>query len=229
MSKKVFIIHGWSYNLDKWQAILPELKERNIEPVMLKVPGLTVPSDKVWDITGYVDWLHKQLAKESNPIVVGHSNGGRIALAYLKQYPNAFKQLILLDSAGLAHSNTLHTAKLRILYLLSKIGKPLKYIPGVRRLFYGLIGARDYDKAPDNMRATMQNMLKADNYIDLTKVTVPTTIIWGEKDIITPLKDGQKMQQLIPNAKLFVINGAKHAPQDNEPVQVADIISEAVQ
>ena len=228
MSQKVYVVHGWSYNLDKWQNIVPLLKAQGVELVLLRVPGLTEPSDKVWTIDEYVAWLQDKLKGETAPIVIGHSNGGRIALALLQTYPDRFKQLILIDSAGLPHDTSVGNAKLNTLKFVSKVGKPLAKIPIVNKAFYKLIGAQDYRQAPPNMRATMQNMLNADPTIDLSKITVPVTMIWGADDTITPLKDGRSMHEQLEGSKLHVIDGARHAPQDTHAQQVANIIKSAV-
>ncbi len=228
MSQKVFVVHGWSYNLDKWQKIVPLLKAQGVEPILLRVPGLTEPSDKVWTIDEYIDWLQNKLEGEDSPIVIGHSNGGRIALALLQKYPDRFKQLILIDSAGLPHNTVVGNTKLNTLKVIAKAGKPLAKIPVVNKAFYKLIGAQDYRQAPPNMRATMQNMLNADPTIDLTKITVPVTMIWGSDDTITPLKDGRAMHKLIKGSELHIVNGGRHAPQDTHAQQVADIIKTAV-
>lgn len=225
---KLFIIHGWSYNLDKWRAIQPFLKAAGFEPVMLKVPGLTEPSEKVWDIEGYVEWLKNELKDEKQPAVIGHSNGGRISLAFAQKYPGRLKHLILIDSAGLKHPQLLRKLKLKILQIVAKILKPLKVIPGFGKLVYKLIGARDYFDAADNMRLTMRNMLAADNQINLHTIQAPTTIIWGDQDKITPLKDGRSMHRQLTESQLHIIAGARHAPQASHPEHVANLIAEAV-
>lgn len=226
---KLFIIHGWTYNLDKWSVITDLLTKEGFRPVLLQVPGLTKASDKVWDIDGYVRWLGDQLSGEEHPIVIGHSNGGRIALSFAQKYPTRLSRLILLDSAGIPNDHYL-TAKLKLKTLrgLSKVGKPVKKIPGVRRVFYKIIGAQDYEQAPLNMKKTMQNMLEADRLINLKHIKTPTTLIWGRNDKQTPLKDGRLMQRKIKGAKLFVIDGAKHGPQATHPQKVTQIIAKAL-
>jgi pimeloyl-ACP methyl ester carboxylesterase len=228
MSQKVFVVHGWTYSLDKWQTIVPLLKAQGIEPILLKVPGLTAPSTKVWTIDDYVEWLQGELKGEEAPIVIGHSNGGRIALALLQKYPARFKQLILIDSAGLPHNTVAGNTKLSTLKIIAKAGKPLAKIPVVSKAFYKLIGAQDYRQAPPNMRATMQNMLNADQFIDLSKITIPVTLIWGAEDTATPLKDGRTMHKQIQGSQLHVIDGARHAPHATRAAQVADIITDVV-
>lgn len=228
MSQKIFIVHGWTYSLDKWKNLLPLLKQQDLDPVMLNVPGLTEPSKAIWDIDGYVEWLDDQLNSEVKPIVVGHSNGGRIALAYLQTHPGRFKQLILIDSAGLAHDSLKAKTKLKTLRILSKVGKPLAKIPVVKKGVYKVLGAQDYNQAPPNMRLTMQNMLNADKMINLAKITTPTTIIWGENDTATPLQDGRTMNNLLKGSTLHVVRGARHAPQHTHAREVANVICAAV-
>lgn len=226
--KKIFIIHGWTYSLDKWNEVVKILRERGVEPVQLKVPGLTEPSDKVWDIDGYVEWLDGKLKGETEPIILGHSNGGRIALAYAQKYPGRLKQLILMDSAGLAHNDLLPRTKLATLRTLSKAGKPLARLPALKKAVYKVIGAQDYHNAPPNMKLTMQNMLKADNEIDLSKIKLPVTLIWGRDDTQTPLKDGRKMHATLKGSSLHIIDDARHGPMATHPTQVADIIMKAI-
>ncbi len=67
--KKIFIIHGWTYALDKWDEVCRDLRAHDVEPVLLKVPGLTTPSSKIWDIDGYVEWLNGELKGEAHPTV----------------------------------------------------------------------------------------------------------------------------------------------------------------
>ncbi len=226
--KRIYIVHGWTYSLDKWQQVCELLIRQGIEPVQLKVPGLSEKSDEIWDIDGYVEWLHSQLVNEQTPVVLGHSNGGRIALAYCQKYPDHFQKLILVDAAGIPHDNWRPRAKIKILRILSKVGKPLARVPLIKKVFYKLIGAKDYNTAPPNMKLTMQNMLNTDNDLDLSKVTMPTTLIWGREDKSTPIADGQKMQELIANSSLHIIDGAGHSPHTSHPEKVTEIIVSAL-
>lgn len=226
---KLFIIHGWTYNLDRWVEFCAMLKSRGIEPVQLRVPGLTMPSSKVWTIDDYVQWLHKELASEIHPVVLGHSNGGRIALAYCQKYPSHFKQLFLIDSAGIPKERVASRLKARGLKTASKVGQVFGLVPGLKKGFYKVIGAQDYFNAPENMKRTMQHMLNADNGIDLSKVKLPTTIIWGSDDKSTPLSDGKKMHRRITGSSLHIIKGARHAPFSTHTKEVVDIIAQDLQ
>lgn len=204
------------------------LRSKGIEVKQLRVPGLTTDSVAVWDIDYYVAWLHKQLDGVEDPIILGHSNGGRIALNYLKKHPGRFKRLILLNSAGINVSNQKVSLKRRVFKLASVILRPLKYIPLVRRVVYRLIGASDYDKAPANMKMTLQNMLNSDSNLDLTDIETPTTVLWGKNDQITPLAQGRKIAELLPNSDIKEFDGWAHAPYITHPNELAGAILEVL-
>jgi pimeloyl-ACP methyl ester carboxylesterase len=226
---KVYIVHGWTYSLDKWAPFCEQLRAAGHEPVQLRVPGLTAPSDKVWDMDGYVAWLDGELKGEPAPVVIGHSNGGRIALSYIQRHPGRIQQLILMDSAGVAHQELRSQAKLATLRGLSKLGKPLTKVPYARKLVYKVIGAQDYRNAPPNMKRTMQNMLDANKRIDFKQVDIPVALIWGRDDTQTPLGDGQIMQRELPQASLSVIDGARHAPFFTHTQETVQLVLKALE
>ena len=53
--KKLYIVHGWTYDLSKWTELVGKLSTSGFEAVQLKVPGLTTKSDKVYTIDDYVE------------------------------------------------------------------------------------------------------------------------------------------------------------------------------
>ena len=105
MSKEIYIIHGWTYSIEPWTSVVSILRSNGVTVHQLRVPGLTTDSPDVWDVPGYVQWLRGELKDAKQPIVLGHSNGGRISLNYLKTYPGSFEKLILLNAAGINVSN----------------------------------------------------------------------------------------------------------------------------
>lgn len=223
--KRVYVIHGWTYSLDRWQDIIAQLKQNDVEPIMLKVPGLTEASDRAWTTLDYVTWLERTLAKIKQPVtLIGHSNGGRIALNYALRHPNRVKQLILIDSAGIYHNESSLQLKRKAFWVVAKVGKTLTKSPKLRRLLYKVARAQDYEQAPPNMRQTLINVNDSDRALNLAQIAIPTTLIWGEADRITPLADGQKMNTQIAGSKLHVIKDARHAPFESHAHQVGQLI-----
>jgi pimeloyl-ACP methyl ester carboxylesterase len=54
---------------------------------------------------------------------------------------------------------------------------------------------------------------------NFSKLTMPTLLIWGDKDTITPLWQGETLKKVIPNSSLSVLRGLGHIPQIEDPVQ----------
>lgn len=227
MNHTLVIIHGWTYTIEPWKRTVELLTAAGINVIQLRVPGLTAPSDEVWTIDRYVTWLEKELSGLDHPIVLGHSNGGRIAMHYLVSHPDAFEKLILLNSAGVEVRQATLSTKRRVLHAASKILAPLKYIPGVKKIVYRLLGS-DYGRAPKNMQVTLQNLLESDKVFSPRDIQTPTIVLWGEADTTTPLAMGKKIAQEMPHAHLITFPDWKHAPYITHPDETAKAIMDAI-
>lgn len=215
---KLYIIHGWTYTVAPWEKTIALLKRQGLDVEMLNVPGLTTSSQKVWTIEDYVKWADRQIP--DGAVALGHSNGGRILLNLCAEKPEKLKHLILLDAAGVYEPSTKRdTAR-----TLSKRLGFLKKIPGLAKVWHKLTGASDYARAPENMKHTLSNMLDSDKKLDLTKVTVPTSILWGAADNITPPRQAEVMHAQLPNSTLEIRPRWNHAPYIGYPDELARAI-----
>lgn len=224
--EKIYILHGWAYSTERWKPFIDKLQKGNIETELLKIPGLTAPLNEVWNIDDYVEWLDKTLSKEKNKLILlGHSNGGLISLAYTLKYPNKVKQLILMDSTGIYHNELPIRLKRFAFASAARIGKKLTNSAAMRKLLYKLARAHDYEKAPDKIvQDTMLNLIRTDLKNKFNLIKIPTLIIWGKNDQVTPAADGEVMKNEIKNSSLYIINRARHSPQLTHPNDTAEII-----
>lgn len=214
----LYIIHGWTYSVEPWRETFAILKKNGINAKMLKVPGLTVKSDKVYEISDYVKWADEMIP--DGAVALGHSNGGRILLNLCAEKPGKLKRLVLLDSAGIYEPSL----KKRVVERLAKIGKPFKKIPLVDKVFHKITGSTDYSRAPENMKKTLTNMLESDKNLDLGKVKTKTLILWGKKDTITPPRQATAMYERLPSAELKFYADWTHAPYISDPEGLARAI-----
>ncbi len=218
--KTLYIIHGWAYSVEPWDTTLKILKDNDIKVKMLRVPGLTSQSKKVWTIDEYVNWANDNLP--NGAIALGHSNGGRILLNLAAKSPKKLSHLILLDAAGIYEPSK----KRDVLKVISKIGAPLKSLPLVSKVYHKLIGANDYEHAPKNMKKTLSNMLDSDKSLHPEVITTKTTILWGENDTVTPPRQAKKLHSLIKNSTLRFFKDWTHAPYRSHPEELAQAIIE---
>ncbi len=218
---KLYIIHGWTYTTAPWARTISLLEKKGLKVEMLHVPGLTTSSKKVWTIEDYVKWADRNIPKGS--MALGHSNGGRILLNLCSQKPDKLKHLILLDAAGIYEISN----KRDVVRTLSKKFSFLKNIPGLARIWHKLTGATDYARAPENMKHTLANMLESDRNLDLSQVLVPTSILWGAADTVTPPRQAELMHERIVNSSLEIFPDWTHAPYLSHPVDLAKAIYQA--
>ncbi len=221
---KVYILHGWAYSTEKWAPFLKLLEHDKISFEMLKIPGLTTPLDEVWNLSNYVEWLEKKTKSQEQIVLLGHSNGGRIALAFTLKNPKKVSKLILIDSAGIYHNEMAIRMKRLIFKKLSSF-KKIAYNSLLKNALYKFTREADYNKATPVMKKTMQNLIESDLSSKISDVKVPTTIIWGENDTTTQLSDGKVMNKEIMDSKIFIIKGARHSPQFTNPEEVFEIIN----
>jgi len=228
--KKILILHGWAYEAIQWEPLVKRLKESGHDAVILKIPGLTEKIDRPWNIDDYVSWLHKYVEREKNKVILlGHSNGGRISLAYAVKHPEHIDALILVDSAGIYHNEMSIRTKRAVFNALAKMGKKFTKSESLRRILYKLTHEQDYVNASVNSRETMKNVITVDLSTQMPSIKIPTLIIWGENDTTTPISDGMIMHKLIPNAKMVIIKQARHSPQFTHVAQVGDAIVTFIQ
>ncbi|MBI3980373.1 alpha/beta hydrolase [Candidatus Microgenomates bacterium] len=221
--KKIYILHGWTYSFEKWHEFVSILKHNKIAGKLLKIPGLTGQLDSVWTVNDYSEWLKKEIG-DQKVILFGHSNGGRLALYFANQHPENIEKLILLDSAGIYHREFFLLLKRNIFNLIAKKGKKITTSPLMKKLLYRVVGEQDYRLANGPLKETMLNLISSDLTPILSAIKVPTLIIWGEKDQITPLADGKLMNKKIANSHLEIIKSARHSPHFTHPKKTAEVI-----
>lgn len=222
----LIILHGWAYDTKKWGPFLRLLEQNGVECKMLKIPGLTAPLENVWTLDDYVSWLNRLIANSQKPAaILGHSNGGRIAAVFAAKHPDKISKLILIDSAGITHRDLKTLMRRTVFEAISKIGKRLTNSDSVRNLLYKVVREQDYNRANPILKKTMINLISKDLEPIFSIIKTPTLIIWGENDKITPLSDGIKIHELIPNSKFETIKNAKHSPQFTHPEEVFTVIT----
>lgn len=220
---KIFILHGWTYQIETWQPLLDMLSARGVAFEFLLIPGLTDGTDPVWTLDDYVKWLEEKTAAYDKVILYGHSNGGRISLAYTAKHPEKVELLILEDSAGIP-ARGLRSFKKNIFKAASRVGKTFTRSEKVRKLLYKLIRVNDYSDATPNMKETMANLLSVDLSLVLDRIHAPTLIIWGANDRTTPLSDGKLLHRGIRGSRMIVIPDARHSPHITHVRELADLI-----
>lgn len=163
-----------------------------------------------WSVDDYVLWL-EEFNRElniQNPIIIAHSFGARVALKY--NLRNPIRKLVFTGGAGIKPKQKLNT-KLRI--TMYKTLKKLVMLPGLtgyQEKLKKVFGSDDYRAISGVLRDSFVKIVNEDLSPYLSKVEVPCLLIWGDKDVSTPLWMGQKMEKEMKDAGLVIFENEGH-------------------
>ena len=228
----IFILSGWGDNRNTFKYIINSFK-KYFTIYIIDYPGFGKSKFPNRDLTinDYTNLIidFMNIFNIKNPIIIAHSFGGRISINLTGNKKVKVKKLILIDSAGIKPKKTIKQLFKQTVY---KILKKIKYIlPKKHRKKYlnyliNIFGSTDYKNLNQNIRKTFINIVNADLKGYLKKISTETLIIWGEKDIDTPLKDAYYMKKNIKNSGLIILKGAHHFAYLEAPSYVNTIIYE---
>lgn len=166
--------------------------------------------------------------------IVGHSLGGGIALQFAHDFPERADKLILIDPAAYIYTwfKALQLAA-RVPGLPRTVGSIMLCNPRVHRsALRNALGdpARLDERALDaRMRAsrvkgTLDALLAmgasphaSEMPEGLNETAAPTLIIWGDQDLVLPLRHAERLARDLPNAELVILEGAGHIPNEEFP------------
>ncbi len=220
----IVVLHGWGAHIESVAPILAALEGAS-ELIALDLPGFgeSDPPEQAWDVDSYARFMIYFLDElgVERAHLVGHSHGGRVSIALAADEPERVGRLLLVDSAGLRPKRGW---RYRRRVAVAKLGRLVARIGGApgRRLqerMRARVASRDYLEASEAMRGTFRAVIAADLSDRLPRIGAPTLLVWGDQDDDTPLWMGHRMEELIPDAGLVVLEGAGHYSYADAPGQ----------
>lgn len=230
--RDILILHGWGWPVSsqQWARVKELLENEGYRVFVPDLPGFgrSPEPSKPWTIDDYVEWVRNFCENNnlSQVFLLGHSFGGSAASKFSVKYPEKVKKLILVDSAGIRRKRFKKEVQKAIARFLNKFSF-LPFYESVRKIAYRTIFRRsDYLLIEGVMKKTYLNIIKEDISESFSKIKVPTLLIWGGKDKITPLWHARFIQNKIPDAKLQIITDVKHNPHFESPKILVEKITE---
>ena len=222
----IIILHGWGLRGSTYNKIYQSLKHVGYSVYALDLPGFGSEPlrKKKMTLDDYVDFVYDFIKskKFKKIILIGHSFGGRVSIKFAIAFPEIVKAMVLTGAPGIKQKLSFSKSLLRhVAVIVSEIFRfqallPLKYI--LRKGLYFIIGEWDYYNAGD-LRETFKSVIAEDLSPLLSQVSSSTLLVWGNKDTVVPLDIGISMRDLIPNAKLVVIENQGHKLPYESPME----------
>ena len=225
----VLVLHGWGASIETVYPIVSGLAPvATVHALDLPGFGQSELPPEPWGVEEYqcfvvafMDALQIECAT-----IVGHSNGGRIAIRLACTEPQRASRLVLVDSAGIRPRRTLRWYRRVAMAKVGKYAARFLGAPGerLRTRLVGRAASADY-LAAGAMRPTLVRLVNADLRPYMPGVEAPTLLVWGSGDTDTPLAAAREMERLIPDAGLVVLEGAGHYSYLDQPARFARIVS----
>lgn len=216
----IVLLHGWGQNIQMMDPLGKPLSKEN-RIVMIDLPGFgeSEEPNTILSISDYADIVHHLLEslKINNPILVGHSFGGKISLLYASKYPT--KKLILLGSP--------FRKGLQKVPLKTKLLKAMKKLPGMQKIAEKAkkyIGSTDYKNASSTMRAILVEHVNLDITEEIKKINCSAILIWGTMDAEVPLSEAYVLESYMKDAAVVEYEGCTHYAYLERLAQTINII-----
>jgi len=224
----LIILHGLMGNLSNFDGVFDHFSDLGYQVIMPELPIYTLPLLKtnVKNLSKFIKDFVKFKGIDKY-ILMGNSLGGHIALFHTKLNPKNVNGLVLTGSSGLYENSMGESYPKRGDYeYIKKKAQDVFYDPEIATKEV----VDDVFETLNNRNKLIRTIAIAKSAIrhnmanDLPKMTVPTCLIWGKNDTVTPPKVAEEFHKLLPNSELNWIDKCGHAPMMESPVEFNQLL-----
>lgn len=234
----LIILPGWGGSKQTWHEFVEIAKPNFASVRVIELPcfGDQPCPTEVWGVEEYARFVQVQIThykiqiQEPNAKVVmmGHSFGGQVLAHAISKYPTLCDGVIFAASSIVREDFLI---KRTALGLMAKVGKTLFVLPGIKNLeqvvkkvLYRFADSPDYQKTSGVQREIYKKIIRQDQQSALDSIAIPTLVVWGDKDRMTPLKYGTMIHKRLKQAKFVVIAGATHGLHHEKRKELLDAV-----
>jgi pimeloyl-ACP methyl ester carboxylesterase len=231
----IVLLHGFPFNRVMWEpqiaalrstyrVIAPDLRGHGGSPA----PGVVFTMD---DMADDVIELVDRLQVDGSLVVGGLSMGGYVALSLVARWPGRVRGLMLLDTRAAPDTPDAAQKREETAEAVLAAGNPAALLEALVPRLFSETTLKRHPERVERLRTIMNTAtatgvagalrgmaIRPDRRADLAHIKVPTLVLVGEDDVISPPDEARELAGAIPNARLAVIPEAGHmAPWENAP------------
>lgn len=216
----LLLLHGLFGALSNWTDVVSHFSKR-YRIVIPLMPIYTLPILNT-NVKALAEFVHDfiRFKQYKDVILIGNSLGGHVTLVYVKNHPDNIRGMVLTGSSGL-YENAMggsfprredyNFIKQKVEYTFYDPASASKELVDE---VYGIVNdkgklIRILSLAKSAIRHNMSD--------DLQFMKLPTCLIWGKNDTITPPDVAEEFHRLLPKNELFWIDKCGHAPMMEQP------------
>ncbi len=217
----LIILHGLMGNLSNFDGVFDHFSDLGYQVIMPELPIYTLPLLKtnVKNLSKFIKDFVKFKGIDKY-ILMGNSLGGHIALFHTKLNPKNVSGLVLTGSSGLYENSMGESYPKRGDYeYIKKKAQDVFYDPEIatKQVVDDVFETLNNRNKLIRTIAIAKSAIRHNMAKDLPKMTVPTCLIWGKNDTVTPPNVAEEFHKLLPNSELHWIDKCGHAPMMETP------------
>lgn len=224
----LLVLHGLFGALSNFQDVLDEFsKDYTVVIPIMPIYDLPLLKTNVKELAGYIHSF-VSFKKYEELTLLGNSLGGHVSLVYTVEHPEKVKALVLTGSSGLyenAFGGSFPRREDRE-YIRKKVETtfydPSNATEALIEEVFGIINDRN---KLIRVLAIAKSAIRHNMKDELPGISVPTCLIWGRNDGVTPPEVAEEFHDLIPNSELYWIDKCGHAPMMEHPTEFNQLLA----
>jgi len=216
----LLLLHGLFGALSNWNGVVSAFS-KNYRVVIPLMPIYEMPLREA-GVNGLVKFVEGfvKLKSLTSLTLLGNSLGGHIALVYTLENPDQVKRLVLTGSSGLFEDSMGGSFPKRgnYEYIKERVAYTF-YRPetATEELIEEVFDITNSNSKCLRIIAIAKSAQRHNMARDITRIQVPTLLIWGLNDTITPPQVAHEFNRLIKGSELHFIDECGHAPMMEHP------------
>lgn len=237
----IIFLHGFPFDKSSWELQLEFLKfTYRLIAIGIRGFGESIDEDSTLSIDLFADDLIQFMdeLKIEKAIICGLSMGGYIVLNAQKRFPERFTALILADTQCIADTPEVKKNRYKTIDEIEANGL-VDFTEGfTKKVFHPESLTNKKEVVEDLRRVIFSNSQssivrglaalaeRSETCSTLRNISIPTLIICGDEDQVTPIEKSESMKSSIAGSKLAVIENAGHVSNLEQPHEFAKALSD---
>ena len=223
------ILHGLVGGLSNFDGVAAHFSTAGYKVLIPELPLYDLPLLKT-NVKQFAIYLRDFITHlgEEKVILIGNSLGGHIGLLHTKLFPEKVKGLVITGSSGLYENAMGESYPKREDYeYIKKKTQDVFYDPIIasKEVVDDVFETVNDRKKLIKILTIAKSAIRHNMAKDLPNIKVPTGIIWGKQDAVTPPSVGEEFNRLLPDSTLYWIDKCGHAPMMEHPETFNNILS----